>query len=71
MMSVKRAKRIISTIILNCLLLIIYIFGLGLTFILALIFNRKILKSPSENSDTYWEEAQRYEDDLNDLFFQS
>ena len=54
--------KIIQKIVIPVALFFIYVFGLGITLIFVLIFNRKILKARHVGEDTFWIKDQ--EDDF-------
>ncbi|MBT4277569.1 hypothetical protein HOD96_02360 [Candidatus Falkowbacteria bacterium] len=56
---VKKAQKVIVAI----LLFLLYIFGFGLTAIILLIFNRKLLGFKKRDKNTFWEDAKGYETD--------
>ena len=62
---------LITKVIINILLFLIYFIGFGLIFLLALLFKRKLLFPKSKGKSTYWELATGYDSDLEDSFFQS
>ena len=58
-------------IFITIVLFIIYIFGFGITLILVILFNRRLLGGTIEDKDTFWRNAEGYEPDLNDSLQQS
>ena len=65
------AVKLIQKILLNLSLVILYIFGLGLTRLCLLIFHRSILIKSCKNNDTLWEEATGYQPDADDVLMQA
>lgn len=62
----------VQKIVITLLLGLLYIIGFGLTAFFALIFNRKILRDAKpKGSDSYWEDAEHYEEDLEQCTRQS
>jgi hypothetical protein len=55
----------IQKIIVTILLFMLYIVGFGLTAFAALIFRRKLLGLDKKTSNTFWEDAEGYEADIN------
>jgi len=62
--------KIISSIINFILLSIVYFLGIGLTSIIAKIFNKKFLDLKKENKKTYWEEKEMSDKEFQDYFRQ-
>jgi len=52
-------------------LLIIYVFGFGVTVIFMMLFNRDILIIRSGKKETFWGKAEGYEADIESNFRQS
>jgi len=52
---------IIQKFLVVIFLIITYYIGVGITYILALIFNRKLLWVKKPNENTFWLEAESYE----------
>jgi cytochrome c biogenesis protein CcdA len=65
------AVKVIQKIIITILLTILYIFGFGITLVLLLIFNRKFLRSKSFKDSTWWENANGYDMDAENIVRQS
>lgn len=63
--------RSVQKILITVSLTLVYIFGLGLTLVLALLFNRKIIFSGRKAKNSSWRKAQGYQPDLKDCFRQS
>ena len=59
----------ISTIIISILLLIVYIFGVGITFFISRLFNKRFLKLGFEKN-TYWEELNLKKKEKEDYYNQ-
>ncbi len=64
---VRRIQKVIAIILLT----VLYFVGLGITWMFAWIFNRKMVKRDISTKDTYWEEAVGYEPDMENSFRQS
>jgi hypothetical protein len=70
----KITQSLIKTIqkfLLPLFLFIVYIFGVGITAILVMIFNQKIIKKSNRAKDTFWLETEGYEADFNNSLRQS
>jgi hypothetical protein len=63
--------RIIQRILITLSLTVVYFLGLGITWILAAVFNRKIISGPDKGKDTFWVAAEGYQPDIEDTFRQS
>ena len=62
--------KIISSMVNFILLSIVYFLGIGLTSIIAKIFNKKFLDLKKENKKTYWEEKEMSDKEFQDYFRQ-
>ena len=62
--------KIISSMVNFILLSIVYFLGIGLTSIIAKIFNKKFLDLKKENKKTYWEEKEMSDKEFQDCFRQ-
>ena len=63
--------RIMQKALITILLIIIYIVGIGVTSLFAIIFKRQILKEKSKGKNSFWKEAKDYEADFNSSLRQS
>jgi len=63
---IQKYIRIIQKIIITIALFIIYIVGLGITLILVIIFNRRLLGVEKREKDTFWKDAEGYEADISE-----
>ena len=61
----------IQKILITVLLTFVYFIGFGVTLILVIIFNRKILGKKYKDRDTFWKEAEGYQDDMGNSIRQS
>jgi hypothetical protein len=75
MHSIYRTGRLIIRKVLNFMvmagLFVLYCLGFGLTFLASLIFCRTALKDKNMRGGTYWREAERYEDTIEEARRQS
>ena len=62
--------KIISSMVNFILLSIVYFLGIGLTSIIAKVFNKKFLDLKKENKKTYWEEKEMSDKEFQDYFRQ-
>lgn len=58
----------ISTVI--CLI-VVYIVGFGMTLVIAMIFNRRLLRRKKATESSFWNKAEGYEFDVNESMRQS
>ena len=63
--------RVVQKVMITILLTILYFVGFGIAWALAWVFNRKIVKRDISTKDTYWEEADGYEPDMENSLRQS
>lgn len=56
--------KLIQKTVVTASLLVIYVFGLGLTVIAVIFFHRSILTGGPGRKDTSWSEAEGYEPDI-------
>ena len=63
--------KIIQKIFITVALFICYIFGFGVTLIFVTIFNRGLLGAEKREKDTFWKDAEGYENDINDCMRES
>ncbi|GEM_PF-1331312 len=67
----KKISRGLNFIINTALLLIVYIFGVGLTWLFAKILKKHFLEmQPSKNRQTYWSDAELRGSDVSDYYRQ-
>lgn len=55
---------IIQKAIIYTSLFIFYVFGFGITLAFVAVFNRKLLGAEKYRKDTFWKEAEGYENDI-------
>jgi len=53
--------RIVQKTLITIFLVMLYIFGFGVIYILALLFNRKLLGIGKKEKDTFWVESIGYD----------
>ena len=53
--------RKLQKIFITATLFVIYIFGFGITYVMIMIFNRKMLKRQKKSLNTFWKDAEGYE----------
>ena len=63
--------RIMQKVLITISLITVYIVGIGVTFVFAVIFKRQILKEKYRAKNTFWNEAKDYEADFNSSLRQS
>ena len=64
--------RSVQKVLIFIFLLLTYFLAMGLTYALALVFNRSLLwDRPAEADGTFWTDAEGYEPDLEDCQRQS
>lgn len=61
----------IQHFVITLILLIVYFVGIGITALLAGIFNRRIFKKDYVSNDTYWVKAHDYENKMENYIRQS
>lgn len=61
---IEKFVHLIQKILIFSALFLLYIFGFGLTFIFAFIFNRRLLGMHAKDKDSYWIETQGYAPDM-------
>lgn len=67
---VQPVVRVVQSILVTVLLILVYFFGLGITYLFMLVFNRKVLFD-MRSGNTFWREAKGYEPDMEDCLRQS
>ncbi len=62
---------IVQKVLITVMLFMLYILGFGITFIFAVIFNRRLLGLERVNKYTFWKDAQGYDADINECMRES
>ena len=69
--AVQALIRVVQRVVMACSLFLVYFLALGLTWALAWIFQRRLVRWASPGRDTYWEPATGYEADPAQALHQS
>jgi hypothetical protein len=67
---VQPVVRVIQKILVTVLLVVVYSFGFGITYLCALIFKRDLLFD-MRKGDSFWRQVKGYEPDMEDCLRQS
>lgn len=63
--------RPVQKVLITVLLFLTYTLGIGVLFLIAQVFVRKLLKNPPAQNDSYWMEPKGYTPDMEDCLRQS
>ena len=63
--------KIVQKIVITVSLVIVYIFGIGITLIFIIIFNRRLLGITEGKRDTFWRDAEGYNSDISECLRES
>jgi len=68
---IQKYIRIIQKIFITVALFVFYILGFGVTLIFVTIFRRGLLGAGKREKNTFWKDAEGYENDINDCMRES
>lgn len=62
---------VVQKVLIRVLLVFTYYIGFGITYVIVLLFKRKLLGGYNKNQDSFWKDAEGYNPDMGECLRQS